>query len=100
MSKYDTAFKQYAQNRNYRPLLLEGDALEVLKDLPEASIDCAMTSPPYWGKREYENGGLGLEADYRDYVHDLAAICGELQRLLKPAGSFWGGLGDVVVGHE
>ena len=94
MSKYDSAFQEYARNSSYRPLLLEGDALEVLKELPEASIDCAMTSPPYWGKREYENGGLGLETDYRDYVHDLAAICGELQRVLKPEGSFWLNIGD------
>ena len=66
----------------------------VLKELPAESVDCAMTSPPYWGKREYENGGLGLEADYRDYVHGLVAICGELKRVLKPRGSFWLNIGD------
>ena len=66
----------------------------VLKELPAESIDCAMTSPPYWGKREYENGGLGLEADYRDYLHGLVAICGELKRVLKPQGSFWLNIGD------
>ena len=37
-------------------------------------MDFAMTSPPYWGKREYENGGIGLEGDYRDYIANLAAI--------------------------
>ena len=66
----------------------------VLKELPAESVDCAMTSPPYWGKREYENGGLGLEADFRDYVHGLVAICGELKRVLKPQGSFWLNIGD------
>jgi len=54
-----------------------------------------MTSPPYWGKREYENGGIGLEADYREFVQNLAAIFYELKRVLKPTGSFWLNLGDT-----
>lgn len=57
-----------------------------------------MTSPPYWGKREYENGGIGLEADYRDYVKNLVAICAEIKRVLKPEGSFWLNLGDSYNG--
>ena len=77
-----------------RTLLLQGDALEVLGELPSDSIDCAMTSPPYWRKREYENGGLGLEANCLDYVRGLAAICGETKRVLKPDGSFWLNIGD------
>ena len=92
--EYRKAFREYVGDRGCLSLLLQGDALVVLKELPADSIDCAMTSPPYWGKREYENGGLGLEADYRDYVHDLAAICGELKRVLKPEGSFWLNIGD------
>ena len=88
------AFREYVGDRACRSLLLQGDALVILKELPADSIDCAMTSPPYWGKREYADGGLGLEADYRDYVHDLVAICGELKRVLKPEGSFWLNIGD------
>ena len=53
-----------------------------------------MTSPPYWRKREYADGGLGLETDHRDYVRDLARICEELRRVLKPEGSFWLNIGD------
>ena len=53
-----------------------------------------MTSPPYWGKREYDNGGLGLESDYLDYVRALSDIFGELKRVLKPSGSFWLNIGD------
>jgi site-specific DNA-methyltransferase (adenine-specific) len=71
-----------------------GDALEVLGEFPDSSIDCAMTSPPYWGKREYENGGIGLEKDYRDFVKDLSLIFGELKRVLKNEGSFWLNIGD------
>lgn len=91
---YNDAFDRYIRDASTFPLLLQGDALIVLKGIPNDSIDCAMTSPPYWGKREYENGGIGLESDYRDYVKRLAAICFELKRVLKPEGSFWLNLGD------
>ena len=79
------------------PLLLQGDAREALKKLPPDSVDCVITSPPYWGKREYENGGIGLEADHRHYVRDLAEICLELKRVLKPSGSFWLNIGDTYL---
>ncbi|MCX7256358.1 MAG: site-specific DNA-methyltransferase [Polaromonas sp.] len=89
------AFRSYQQGLGIQPLLLAGDALEVLKRLPAESIDFVMTSPPYWGKREYEAGGIGLEADYRDFVKDLSAICFEVKRILKSTGSFWLNLGDT-----
>jgi site-specific DNA-methyltransferase (adenine-specific) len=91
---HGAAFLQYCSEDSNAPLLLVGDALQVLKDLPDQSVDCAMTSPPYWGKREYANGGIGLERDYRDFVRDLAAVFRELQRVLKPEGSFWLNIGD------
>lgn len=90
----------YQEHAQLLPLLLQGDALIVLRELATASIDCVMTSPPYWGKREYENGGIGLEADYRDYVKNLAAICAEIKRVLKPEGSFWLNIGDSYRGKE
>ena len=90
------AFTEYQSARgDVQPLLLAGDALHVLKSLPPDCIDCAMTSPPYWGKREYENGGIGLEEDYRDFVKHLAAIFSELKRVLRPTGSFWLNIGDT-----
>lgn len=92
---YGHAFAVYQRKTTLHPLLLNGDALAVLKSLPDECIDFAMTSPPYWGKREYENGGIGLEADYREFVKDLAAIFSELKRVLKPAGSFWLNIGDT-----
>ena len=91
---YRAAFQRYRQEQGSQPLLLHGDAFDVLAELPDSSIDCAMTSPPYWGKREYDNGGLGLESDYRDYVRALAEVCAELRRVLKPSGSFWLNIGD------
>ena len=89
------AFETYQRDKSTAPLLLNGDALAVLKELPANSVDFVMTSPPYWGKREYDNGGIGLEANYHDFVRDLAAICAELKRVLKPTGSFWLNLGDT-----
>jgi site-specific DNA-methyltransferase (adenine-specific) len=91
---YLKAFNEYAGARSLAPLLLEGDARGVLAALPEASVDCVMTSPPYWGKREYAQGGIGLESDPRDYVRNLAAVFLELKRVLKPQGSLWLNIGD------
>ena len=97
-SKFRTAFSSYLGNGRIQPFLILGDALLVLSELPDSSVDCAMTSPPYWGKREYQNGGIGLETDYRDFVDHLVAIFFELKRVLKPQGSFWLNIGDTYKG--
>ena len=76
------------------PLLLRGNALDVLRTFPAASIDCCVTSPPYWGKREYEGGGIGLESNYVAYIKSLTDILLEVKRVLKPTGSLWLNLGD------
>lgn len=89
------AFAAYKREATCRPLLLIGNAVAVLQELPDECIDFAMTSPPYWGKREYENGGIGLEKDFGDFVKDLAAVFSELKRVLKPEGSFWLNIGDT-----
>jgi site-specific DNA-methyltransferase (adenine-specific) len=95
---HDRALTAYRKGNDVSPLLLLGDAKAVLKSLPDCSIDFAMTSPPYWGKREYENGGIGLESDYRDYVKHLAEVFAEVKRVLKSEGSFWLNLGDTYSG--
>lgn len=92
---YASALMTYRCDQSSRPLLLLGDALATLRTLPADSVDFVMTSPPYWGKREYENGGIGLETDYRDFVRALVAICSEVKRVLKPIGSFWLNIGDT-----
>jgi len=56
-----------------------------------------MTSPPYWGHREYEAGGIGLESDYREYISNLEGVFGELYRVLKNTGSFWLNIGDAYL---
>ena len=92
---FGVAFTRHMGNSTEQPLLLQGDALRVLRDLPTASVDFAMTSPPYWGKREYANGGIGLETESKDFVRALADIFFELKRVLKDEGSFWLNIGDT-----
>ena len=93
--EYRARLEAYLRKSRVQPLLLLGDAREVLGQLPSSCIDFAMTSPPYWGKREYESGGIGLEPDHRQFVRDLTDIFLELKRALTPEGSFWLNIGDT-----
>lgn len=88
-------FAEYLSSDSPEPLFAAADARQALSELPGGSIDCAMTSPPYWGKREYSGGGIGLEAGYDEYVGNLLAVFRELRRALKPGGSFWLNMGDT-----
>ena len=88
-------FKRNEETERLRAKVLCGDALAVLRELPPASVDCCITSPPYWGQREYSNGGIGLEATPDDYIDRLCSITAEVKRVLKPAGSFWLNIGDA-----
>lgn len=91
---YAYALHGYLSGERIRPLLLCGDAYSVLSELPDCCIDFAMTSPPYWGKREYESGGIGLEPTFGEYVRRVTEISNEIRRVLKPTGSFWLNVGD------
>lgn len=86
--------QEYLDGTEKYPLFLSGDSLEVLKSIPDESIDCCITSPPYWGKRQYENGGIGLEDNYQEYIDNLIAIIKEVKRVLKKTGAFWLNIGD------
>lgn len=94
-SDFAQHFTEYLNRERVSPMFFLGDALSVLREIPEESIDFCMTSPPYWGKREYENGGIGLESDSAEYVAKLSEIFEEVRRALKPTGSFWLNLGDA-----
>lgn len=92
--------EEYARNGRLEPLFILGDALEVLRHYPSGVFDFAMTSPPYWGKREYHNGGIGLERDYTDFISHLLDIFAEVKRVLKETGSFWLNIGDSYSGKR
>ncbi|MCD9187018.1 MAG: site-specific DNA-methyltransferase [Pyrinomonadaceae bacterium] len=73
-----------------------GDSLKVLKTIPAASIDCVITSPPYWALRDYGvNGQIGLEPRITEYLDKLILIFDEVKRVLKPSGTCWVNLGDT-----
>ena len=76
-------------------MVLVGDCLQQLKTLPDASVQCCVTSPPYWGLRDYGvDGQLGLEPTPDAYVQKMVAVFGEVRRVLKEDGTCWVNLGD------
>lgn len=76
--------------------LVHGDNREVLQEFPDDSVDCIITSPPYWGVREYSGEStLGNEDTFDDFIDNLLDTFSELQRVLKPEGSFWLNIGDT-----
>ena len=91
---YCPEFLRYVSAKTFEPLFLGGDAFHILRELPTQSIDFCMTSPPYWGQRQYHAGGIGLEDSPLDYIRNLSNICQEVQRVLKPTGSLWLNIGD------
>lgn len=75
--------------------LYVGDVAEVLAQLPADSIDCVVTSPPYWGLRDYGvEGQLGLEATPQAFVEQMVAVFEHVRRVLAPHGSLWLNIGD------
>lgn len=79
--------------------LHSGDAAEVLRQLPVASVDCVMTPPPYWGLRDHGvERQLGAESTVQQYVARLVEIFGELAQVLTPRGTVWLNLGDSYGG--
>ena len=73
-----------------------GNCLEELKKLPNESVDCVVTSPPYWALRHYGvEGQLGLEPTFQEYINKLCDIFDEVKRVLKKEGTCWVNVGDT-----
>ena len=80
--------------------IILGDALTVLKTLPDSWCDCTITSPPYFSKAyRYTTNTLpnqiGVERNPTDYIKSLMKVCNEIKRILKPTGTFWINIGDT-----
>ena len=83
-----------------RNRILLGDVRERLPDLPASSVDCAITSPPYFQLRDYGIGGqLGLEPTVGGWVDEMRLALNGLTRVLKASGSLWLNLGDTYSRH-
>jgi len=75
--------------------IFEGDTLKVLDIIPSESVQCAITSPPYWGLRDYDiKGQIGLEESLPEYINKLVTAFREVKRVLKSDGLFWLNIGD------
>lgn len=70
--------------------------METLKRIPDAFLDCVITSPPYWQLRDYGyDGQWGLEPTFQQYLENLWSMMDEIYRVLKPSGTVWINLGDT-----
>lgn len=77
------------------------DCLEGLKRLPDNSIYCVVTSPPYYGLRDYGvTGQIGLEETPNDYIARLVEVFNEVLRVIKPEGTLWLNIGDSYNGYK
>ena len=79
--------------------IVQGDAMESLRAFPDRSVHCCVTSPPYWGLRDYGVAGqLGLESTPQEYVEKMVAVFREVRRVLRDDGTLWLNLGDSYCG--
>ncbi len=79
--------------------IIIGDALESLKQVPDEKVDCCVTSPPYYGLRDYGVAGqIGLEETPDEYIDRLVDIFREVRRVLKPDGTLWVVIADSYAG--
>ena len=76
--------------------IVTGDALSVLRRISDNYIDCCVTSPPYYGLRDYgEAGQIGLEKSVDEYIYNLVGVFREVRRALRPDGTLWINIADT-----
>ena len=79
--------------------IIQGDCIEGMRTLPDASVHCCVTSPPYWGLRDYGHAGqIGLEETPEAYVARMVEVFREVRRVLRDDGTLWLNLGDSYAG--
>jgi DNA modification methylase len=81
--------------------ILIGDVIEQLKTLPDDSIQTVVTSPPYWGLRDYGNDGqIGLEQTPQEYIDKMVEVFREVKRVLRDDGTLWLNIGDSYASYR
>ena len=89
------------QKRKGSDRILVGDVRTRLREMESGSVDCVVTSPPYFRLRDYQQSGqLGLEATVQQWVANLVAVMDEIARVLKPTGTVWINVGDSYARHQ
>ncbi len=77
----------------------QGDVLDRLREMPDESVHCCVTSPPYWGLRDYGvDGAYGLEPTLDEYIERMVEVFREVRRVLRKDGTLWLNLGDAYAG--
>jgi len=78
--------------------ILIGDVLDRLREMPDESVDCVVTSPPYWGLRDYGVvGQMGMEATLGEHIVKMVAVFDEVRRVMKSRAALWVNYGDCYV---
>lgn len=86
---------------DYINQIVQGDALSVLRQMPDGVIQTCITSPPYWSLRDYGvEGQLGLERTPEEYVSKMVEVFREVRRVLRDDGTLWLNLGDTYIGGK
>lgn len=95
MSSTRARIEPYYGSDDGRVVLYCGDAAETLRQMPEESVHCVVTSPPYWGLRDYgTDGQIGLEYTPEEFVGKLVEVFREVRRVLRSDGTCWVNMGD------
>jgi site-specific DNA-methyltransferase (cytosine-N4-specific) len=82
-------------------LIIEGDAMVILPKLPSQSVQCCMTSPPYWSLRDYRMAGqIGLEPSVHEFIERLVVVFAEVRRVLRDDGTLWLNIGDAYTSGD
>jgi len=101
VDSFDSKMKQlsdYLFHEEPAGQIYNGDVFDVLPLMESESVDCVVTSPPYWGLRDYGvEGQIGLEKTPEEYVEKIVQIFREVRRILKKDGALWLNLGDSYV---
>lgn len=81
--------------------IYQGDCLELLRQMKNESVHCCITSPPYYGLRDYQiDGQIGFEGTPDEYVQKMVEIFREVRRVLRSDGTLWLNLGDSYCGYH
>jgi len=81
---------------NAKSKILNMDVMDGLRKLSDKSVHCVITSPPYWGLRDYGiDGQIGLEPTPEDYIEKMVLVFREVKRVLRDDGTLWLNIGDL-----